>query len=161
MRWYRSSPIRCAILRRASIHFRQAMCYIATMKTALVLLLAVSPAYACDWKVSKATDSMTDKTVCTVSSEAANLSFVVRGNDRPNIVVDSPFRAPWVYVRVDDAPAASMGTNAYSRDKALTALLPQLETGQRIRVRYQNHPSNTEGDAPICDLPRLLRECSL
>lgn len=126
---------------------------------ALVLVLS-APAYACDWKVSKRVDPMTDQVICTVSSQAAKVSFFRRGADRPNVVAGSAYSREGLTIRVDDNPAIHMGENAYDRQRALDVLLPQLEKGQRIRTQYRDYPVSQEGDAPICNLPQLLAECS-
>lgn len=127
---------------------------------ALVLLLAVSgPAIACDWEVSKRTDSMTDATICTVSSAQAKIAFYRHGTDRPNVIATSAYPRPYITIRVDDNEAVRMGRDGWARTRALDALLPQLETGQRIRVRVQDYPEWMEGDALICDLPELLSSC--
>ena len=130
------------------------------MKAALALLLAASPAIACDWQTKVETDPMTDERVCWVSSASAEISFVVRGTDRPNISAGSAYPRPSVTVRVDDNDAVRMGNNGWTRTKALDALLPQIQTGTRIRTVVEDYPTWRNGDAPICNLPELLATCA-
>lgn len=129
------------------------------MKAALALLLAVSPAAACDWEKRVETDPMTDAKLCWIRSESAGIAFVIRGTDRPNVVAASAYPNPSVTIRIDDLPAIRMGTNAWQRDKALTDLLPQIRAGSRIRTLVQDYPAFRNGDAPVCTLPELLSSC--
>lgn len=129
------------------------------MRAAIALLFLAPAAYACDWQVTRTVDSMTDTPTCTVRSDAAKVSFYIRGKDRPNVSVSSPYRATGLTIRIDDNPAVRMGDNAYSRQKALDALLPQLQAGKRIRTSFRDYPNHQEGDAPVCNLPQLLAEC--
>lgn len=124
-----------------------------------ILALAAMPAIACDWQVSKQADGMTDKVVCKVYSPSAKVEFYRNGNDRPNVAIASAYTHPAFYLRVDDNEQVSMGDNAWARQKALDAILPQLATGQRLRVRFGDYPDWQEGEAAICNLPELLREC--
>lgn len=126
----------------------------------VAVLMLATPAYACDWEVSKQPDPMSDKVTCTVSSEAANIAFYRYGSDRPNVATHSAYSRDGLKIRIDDRPAILMGNNAGSRQKALAALLPQIETGQRIRVSFMDYPTSQSGDAPICNLPALLRSCT-
>jgi hypothetical protein len=128
--------------------------------TALALLLLAQPAMACDWVTSTSIDPMTDAVMCKVTSPSAKVTFYRNGSDRPNVVVASAYSEPGIQIRVDDNEAVWMGSNAYARKRALDQLLPQIESGQRIRVKFSDYPSSQHGDAPICDLPKLLADCA-
>ena len=124
-----------------------------------LLLLLSAPIFACDWQVTRRSDPMTDTVTCSVSSASAKVSFYRYGKDRPNVVVASPYRDPYLYIRIDDNKAVRMGNNAYDRQKALDELLPQLKIGQRIRTSFRDYPSNQEGDGAVCNLQQLLDAC--
>lgn len=130
------------------------------MKAALALILVASPALACDWTKRVETDPMDDARMCWVSSEAAGLAFYRRGNDRPNVSTDSAYPRPSITVRIDDNEAVRLGNNALDRQRALDALIPQLNAGTRIRTRIEDYPTWRDGDAEVCDLPALLASCA-
>ena len=125
----------------------------------VLLLCASAPAMACDWQVSKTTDPMDDAVTCSVTSASAKVSFYRRGSDRPNVYNDSAYSQSWLMVRVDDNKAISMGENAYTRQKALDELLPQIRTGKRIRTTFDDYPDSQTGDAQLCNLQKLLDAC--
>ena len=129
------------------------------MKAALILLLASAPALSCDWTVTKTVDPMTDKTMCRVTSPTAKVTFYKFGTDRPNVSVASAYKRPGLQIRIDESPAVSMGDNALDRQKALDAVLPQLQGATRIRTSFRDYPDNQAGDAPVCNLPELLASC--
>lgn len=124
-----------------------------------ICLLTPGLAEASDWVVTKDVDQMTDKVTCSISSDRANVTFYRYGDDRPNVSVASAYRDPYLTIRVDDNAAINMGNNAYDRQAALSELLPQLEVGKRIRVRYRDYPNWHSGDGEIGDLPQLLEQC--
>lgn len=130
------------------------------MKAALLLLVLLSsPAMACDWVLTRETDPMTDAVVCRVQSESAKIEFYRNGSDRPNVRTGSAYSYEGLRIRVDDFPYIYMGENAWDRQKALDALLPQLATGQRIRVSFRDYPEPGVGDAAVCNLIQLLASC--
>lgn len=130
------------------------------MKALLLLALAVTPAMACDWEVSKRTDPMTDVVTCSVMSLSGKIAFYRHGTDRANVVVDSAYSDSGLMLRVDDNEPVRMGRNAYDRGRALDTILPQLQTGQRLRVRFRDYPHWQEGEVEICNLPELLESCT-
>jgi hypothetical protein len=132
------------------------MCYKPLVKL-LALLLLPFPALACDWTVRQSVDPMTDARVCWVDSRAAEISFYVRGADRPRVITGSAYSRPAVTVRIDDNPPIRMHSDVTG---ALDALLPQLQTGTRIRTLVEDYPVWREGDAAICNLPALLASCA-
>lgn len=132
------------------------------MKTLILLCLALlsAPAVACDWQVSKQVDPMDDAAECTVYSPSAKIAFYRHGDDRPNVKINSAYSMAAPTIRIDDNEAVYMGDNAYTRQKALDVLLPQLRAGERIRVRFDDYPDPVSGDAPVCNLPELLANCT-
>jgi hypothetical protein len=131
------------------------------MKTLALLLALPLPAMACDWAVTKRVDPMTDMTTCTVMSPSAKVVFYREGDSRPNVIAPSAYyQRNGLRIRIDDNPAISMGSNAWDRQKALDALLPQMKTGARIRTSFLDYPSNQAGDAPLCNLQELLDSCT-
>ena len=124
-----------------------------------LLLLVSAPAFSCDWKVSKTTDQMTDVVTCAVTSGKAKVSFYRHGTDRPNVYDGSAYSESDLRIRIDDNKMISMGDNAYTRQKALDELLPQLKSGKRIRTSFNDYPEYKEGDAPLCNLQKLLDAC--
>jgi hypothetical protein len=126
---------------------------------ALALLLLAQPAIACDWTVTTSTDPMTDVVTCKVYSPTAKVQFYRDGKDRPNVAVASAYTRHGLEIRVDDNEAIWMGYDARTRQRALDRLLPQIETGKRIRVSFRDYPKSQVGDAMICDLPKLLAAC--
>ena len=132
------------------------MCYNAAMKAALALLLIASPAIACDWKLERKTDPMTDVVTCWVYSPSAKVSFYKHGSDPPNVATSSAYRRDGLTIRIDDNPAIRMGEDGYSRPRALAELLPQLQTGKRIRTQFLDYPASQNGDAAVCNIVELL-----
>ena len=129
------------------------------MNTILALVLAASNP-ACDWEVDKRVDPMTDAAVCIVTSPSAKIAFTKRGTDPMGVFVSSAYRRHGLTVRVDDNPAVYLGHNAYdSGPKLRRDVLPQIENGSRLRVRFTDYPHTQMGEAPICNLPQLLAEC--
>jgi len=126
---------------------------------AFSLLLVSSPVFSCDWKISKTTDQMTDVVTCAVTSAKAKVSFYRHGKDRPNVYDGSAYSESSLRIRIDDNKVISMGDNAYTRQKALDELLPQLKSGTRIRTAFDDYPEYKEGDAPLCNLQKLLDAC--
>lgn len=134
------------------------------MKYALVLLLTVSPAYACDWVIaSDRVDPMSDQRTCLVASPSAKMALSVSGS-RITFLSPSPYGIhDGLTVRVDDNEPImllekSRHTEAYE-DEPRT-LFWQLLSGQRVRTRYRDFPAPAaEGDAPICNLMELVRSC--
>lgn len=127
---------------------------------AIITLTAfAAPAFSCDWRVEKTTDPMTDAVTCWVSSASAKVSFYRHGKDRPNVYNKSAYSESGLMMRVDDNKAISMGENAYTRQKALDELLPQIRIGKRVRTSFDDYPERQNGDAQICDLPKLLDAC--
>lgn len=127
--------------------------------TACSLLLISTPVFSCDWKVSKTKDQMTDVVTCAVTSKKAKVSFYRHGTDRPNVYDGSAYSESNLRIRIDDNKVISMGDNAYTRQKALDELLPQLKSGKRIRTSFSDYPEYKEGNAPLCNLQKLLDEC--
>ncbi|VVO41872.1 hypothetical protein PS691_05818 [Pseudomonas fluorescens] len=72
----------------------------------------------------------------------------------------SAYSESWLMIRVDQNKAISMGENAYTRQKALDELLPQLRSGKRIRTSFEDYPEQQSGDAEICNLQQLLDVCN-
>lgn len=134
------------------MHGRQAMCYIAPVK----VLFLLASALTCDWQAGVETDPMTDTRICWVRSDAASVAFYVRGDDRPRVVAGSAYSRPAVTIRIDDNPPIRMGRDV---TRSLDALLPQIQTGTRIRTLVEDYPVWREGDAAICNLPELLAAC--
>jgi hypothetical protein len=102
---------------------------------------------------------MNDVVTCSVSSASAKISFYRRGSDRPNVYNASAYSQSWLMIRVDDNKAISMGENAFTRQKALDELLPQIRAGKRIRTSFEDYPDRQEGDAQLCNLQKLLDAC--
>ncbi|WP_202844783.1 hypothetical protein [Luteimonas saliphila] len=134
------------------------------MKAALALLLIASQAYACDWKLTESVDPMDDTRSCQISSGAAGISLFVTP-DHVTFGTPSVYRNGTLRIRVDDNESIVFGrhrsTGAYfsgDAEPAVTAL-SQIMTGQRIRTVYTDYPKTFEGDAPICNLPELIRSC--
>jgi len=134
------------------------------MKAALALILAASPAYACDWTLTESVDPMDDSRKCQISSSAAGISLFVTP-DHVTFGTPSAYRRESLRVRIDDNEAITFGrhrsTGAYfapDAEPAVTAL-SQIMSGQRIRTVYTDYPKTFEGDAPICNLPELIRSC--
>lgn len=136
------------------------------MKAALVLLLAASPAVACDWQVTESVDPMTDGKSCTISSASAKLTLHVYPK---HIVFGSSSvygqRGDSLQVRIDDNKAIVFGRSrstlssfAPDSEPARTAI-DQIRTGQRIRTSYLDYPENQTGDGAICNLPQLIDAC--
>lgn len=113
----------------------------------------------CDWVKRTTVDPMTDTKTCTVRSATAGISFYRHGTDRPNVSAASAYREPRIVIRVDDNAAVSMGKNSRDRHKALDTLLPQLESGKRLRTNVEDYPADRDGDAPMCNLSALLESC--
>ncbi|WP_324747156.1 hypothetical protein [Pseudomonas veronii] len=128
--------------------------------TIVALAALAVPAFSCDWTVNKTTDPMTDAVTCWVSSASAKVSFYRHGKDRPNVYNKSAYSESWLMIRVDGNKAISMGENAYTRQKALDELLPQIRTGKRLRTTFNDYPERQDGDAQICNLPKLLDACN-
>ena len=132
------------------------------MRYFLPLLLAASPALACDWKVTESVDPMTDQRKCMIVSPSAHLGVGVQG-DVVTFITSSAygFRHDGLQLRVDDNPAILLGrhkrTDAYE-SRARDALA-QIRQGQRLRVSYLDLPSSVSGDAAICELPSLIDAC--
>ncbi len=131
-----------------------------TFFMSLLVASASASASACDWKVNKTTDAMTDVVTCWVSSPTAKVSFFRHGKERPNVYNKSAYNESWLMIRVDQNKAISMGENAYTRQKALDELLPQLRSGKRIRTNFEDYPEQQSGDAEICNLQQLLDACN-
>lgn len=132
------------------------------MKAALVLLLAASPAIACDWQVSESVDPITDAKVCTITSPTVKLGISVRG-DAVAFVSPSKYRYDYLTVRVDDLPATLLSDRARSTEafeSEARDLLGQIRSGQRIRVQYRDIDGTVNGDGAICNLPDLIDACS-
>lgn len=134
------------------------------MKAALALLLLASPVYACDWKLTESVDPMNDTSSCQISSGAAGISLFVTPQN-VTFATPSAYRRSSLRVRIDDNEAITFGrhrsTGAYfapDAEPAVTALR-QIMSGQRIRTVYTDYPETFEGDAPICNLPELIRSC--
>jgi hypothetical protein len=166
-RLYLSSPSRIASLLRASMQALQAMCHLcykAAMRAAALLLLVVSPAYACDWQViSDRKDSMTDQRVCVIQSKSAHLAIGVRGQT-VSFVTGSAYRSrDGLQVRIDENAPILIGERARFTDSFESDArdaLAQIRAGQRLRVKYLDYPAGAvEGDAPICNLPALIDSC--
>lgn len=127
-------------------------------------MLFASPTLACDWQVvSDRADPMTDQRKCLIVSEAAKLRLSVSGR-RVMFLSPSPYGVhDGLTVRVDDhAPIMllekSRHTEAYQNEPR--RLLQQIMVGERVRTRYRDFPAPAaEGDAPICNLPDLIRSC--
>ena len=139
------------------------LCYKAAMKAAIMLFLIASPAMACDWHISTdRIDPMTDARMCIVRSDSAKLGIAVYP-DHVTFLSGSAYRYhDGLSIRVDDAEPVSLpddgrSTNAFV-DDARTAY-GQILAGKRIRTRFRDYPNFQEGDAPICDLPALIRSC--
>lgn len=127
---------------------------------ALVLLLASSSSWAaCDWKVYKTKNLMTDAVTCWVKSPSAKVSFFRRGSVRPNVMNVSAYSDSGLMLRVDDNKDIVMGENAYTRQKALDELLPQIKSGKRLRTTFDDYPHRQDGDAQLCNLAQLLDAC--
>lgn len=124
-----------------------------------LLLLVSAPVFSCDWKVSRTTDEMTDVVTCAVTSGNAKISFYRHGTDRPNVYDGSAYSESHLRIRIDDKQMISMGDNAYTRQKALDELLPQLKSGTRIPINFNDYPEYKEGDAPLCNRQQLLEAC--
>lgn len=120
---------------------------------ALALLLLAFPAHACDWRItSDRIDPMTDKRECIITSPSAAISLGVLP-DRVFFLSRSAYsHLDRLKVRIDDMPALLARDN--SRE-----LISQIETGQRIRTHFLDYPYSHSGDAPICELPALIRSC--
>jgi hypothetical protein len=134
------------------------------MRAAALLLLAVSPAYACDWQViSDRKDQMTDARVCIIESKSAHLAIGVRGKT-VSFTTGSAYRSrDGLQVRIDENPAILIGERARfsdSYESGARDALAQIRSGQRLRVKYLDYPEGAvEGDAPICNLPALIDSC--
>lgn len=130
------------------------------MKAALVLLLCVSPALACDWKLAKKVDPMTDATMCMVSSASGKIAIYQLGSDSPKTVNGSAYRSAGTTVRVDDMEAFYIGTDGYSGPRGNAKLMDQLGSGQRLRIQYRGYPHTVNGDTEVCNVLELLRSCA-
>lgn len=104
---------------------------------------------------------MTDAPHCLIHSPSAHLGIGVHGR-AVTFVSGSPYYRDFLTVRVDDRPAIAL-----TRDNASTSafqgyardLLTQILTGSRIRVQFRDEDGEVNGDAPICDLPQIIRSC--
>ena len=141
--------------------------YNGGMKTALALLLVVSPAaIACDWTVTKEVDQMTDAQTCQIHSPSARISLFVRG-DNITFGTGSAYRRgrDALSVRVDDNKAITFGrsysTKSYFAPDSEPArqAISEIRSGSRLRTRFSDYPDNQEGDAAICNLPELIDSC--
>ena len=130
------------------------MCYNAAMKAALALLLLVSPAYACDWVVTKKVNPMTDATMCMVTTKDGGFAMYRMGTDPAKVAHGSRYSTAGTYVRVDDLPAIYI-----SRRDDASKLLEQLKTGKRLRYQYRSYPNQVEGETEVCNLLELLAAC--
>src|ERR1044072_661851 len=135
------------------------------MRTALLLAAIIAPAgaMACDWKiVSDKVDSMTDERRCIISSEAAKIAVVAQGK-RVFFITTSAYKngRDRLAIRVDDQPAILLDPqrDISSAGSPTNRAIDQIRAGSRIRTSYSDYPSNKEGDAAICDLPRLMDSC--
>lgn len=129
------------------------------MKTLMLVALLSSP--ACDWTVSSKVDPMTDKRVCMITSPSARLGVGVR-DGQVGFYSGSAYTYDYLTIRVDDLPAIrlserSRNTGAYGPDAR--TVLAQIRSGQRIRVQFRDYPQSVNGDAPICELPKLIQDC--
>jgi hypothetical protein len=131
--------------------------------TALALLLVASPAYACDWQVSRSVDPMTDQAKCLITSPTSQLGVGTRGSDVMFVIGGKLPHDPFK-VRVDDHPAhfitrKGVSTQAFEPDAR--DLLADLATGTVVRTQHTRWPDRTEvnSEAPICNLPALIRSC--
>jgi|GEM_PF-3686954 len=130
----------------------------------LTAALASAGANACDWKiVSDKVDGMTDERRCIISSEAAKIGLVVQGK-RVLFITTSAYKAgrDHLTLRVDEQPAILLDPQrdiSYATSPTNT-VLTQIRAGSRLRTSYSDYPSNKEGDAAICDLPRLIDSCT-
>lgn len=114
----------------------------------------------CDWAVEKKADAMTDIDRCIINSPSAKIALAV-DKQRVIFLTGSPYRNDSLQIRVDDSPALYLGdihsTEAF-KDRARVAVR-QIMQGSRIRTRYSDYPVGKDGDAPICNLPQLIRDC--
>ena len=153
--------MRLAMRARVSMHVLQAMCYKRPMKAALVLLLAASPAIACDWKSEPYSSPMSDGRACLVSSQAAKLSLLV-SHAGVRFVPHNALRHHSLMVRIDSRPAILIGEKTGTGDARGNAAeaIAQIRQGQRLRTQFLAYPHSQAGDAAICNLPALIDACS-
>lgn len=135
------------------------------MRTALFLAaaLATSVTYACDWKiVSDKVDGMTDERRCLISSDSAKIGLVVQGH-RVLFVTTSAYKAgrDRLALRIDEQPAILLDPqrDISNQTSPTNTALAQIRAGSRLRTSFADYPENKEGDAPICELPRLIDSC--
>lgn len=132
-------------------------------RLALALLFAASPAYACDWQVSRSVDPMTDVSRCTITSPTSQLGVGVRGS-AVMFVIGGKLPSDSFKVRVDDRPAhlitrKGVSTQAFEPDAR--NLLSDLQTGTTVRTQHTRWPEldQVNSEAPICNLPELIASC--
>ncbi len=135
------------------------------LRTFVVAALMAAPVatMACDWEVTKKTAPMTDKQMCLITSEAAKIGLSV-DQDRVVIVTTSAYRPgrDFLQLRIDNNPAIMItgrGMSSDSFEDSARVALRQILNGTRLRTSYRDYPSSQEGDAEICTLPQLMREC--
>jgi hypothetical protein len=124
-------------------------------------LLALALATTCDWKVIRETDPMTDKARCTIHSERARL-YVGVHDGTVRLSTGSPYRLDYLTIRVDDREPITLSYADKvqgSQGGPVKTVLDQILEGVRIRVSYKGARGFVNGDAPICNLPELIRSC--
>lgn len=131
------------------------------MRRFLAVALLSSPAFACDWTLSEEVDPMTDERVCIITSASAKMGIGVVG-EKVTFLTGSPYTEDYLQVRVDDREAVQMYEDSKStgafKDNARRALA-EIQTGKRLRTAYKDYPDHVTGDAPICNLPELIKSC--
>lgn len=141
--------------------------YNGGMKTALALLLVVSPAaIACDWTVTKEVDQMTDAQTCQIHSPSARISLFVRG-DNITFGTGSAYRngRDALSLRIDDNKAIILGRSRSTwshfppDSEPARQAISEIRAGSRLRTSYLDYPESKEGDAAICNLPELIDSC--
>lgn len=132
----------------------------------LTAALASAPVMAdgCDWKVTKEVDPMTDVARCIVTSESAKIGLSVDSKEVVILNLSAYRRAgtEQLRIRVDENPAVAIhprGKSTGSFEESARTALRQIIVGNRIRTAYRDYPNDQSGDAQICTLPEILKEC--
>ncbi len=122
--------------------------------------LAFAQEPACDWSITTKTDQMTDVNRCFIHSESAKIT-IVADKERVMFLTGSAYRNDALQIRVDENPAIYLGeihSTSEFKDKARIAVR-QIMEGSRLRTQFRDYPAGANGDAPICNLPELIRNC--
>lgn len=116
---------------------------------------------ACDWKVERKVDPMTDQQACMIVSQQAGIGVRADSNG-VGFWTPSAYTREGLTLRIDSNPAIYLGAKertTYAFGDAARVAVRQILQGTRLRTSYRDYPHSFDGEAEICTLPALIREC--